>query len=67
MVPHMARQWMGADHRALVPASAMGGALLLLAADTAARTLSPHAELPVGIVTSLLGAPFFLFLLRREL
>jgi iron complex transport system permease protein len=66
IVPHLLRLLLGADHRALVPASALAGALLLLAADTLARTLAAPAEIPVGIVTALVGAPVFLWFLRRR-
>lgn len=66
IVPHLLRLVLGADHRGMVPASAAGGAVLLLAADTLARTVAAPAEVPVGIVTSLLGAPVFLWLLRRR-
>jgi iron complex transport system permease protein len=66
MTPHLLRLVVGADHRRLVPASALGGATLLILADLVARTVIAPAELPVGVVTALLGGPFFLFLLRRE-
>jgi iron complex transport system permease protein len=66
MTPHLLRLVVGADHRRLVPASALGGATLLILADVVARTVISPAELPVGVVTALLGGPFFLFLLRRE-
>ncbi len=59
------RLWLGADHRALVPGSLLVGAMLLLAADTVARTLVAPAEMPVGLLTSLFGAPWFLWLLYR--
>jgi len=65
VVPHLLRMVVGPDHRILLPASALGGAALLLWADVVARTLAPPAELPIGILTALLGAPFFLWLLRR--
>jgi iron complex transport system permease protein len=65
MVPHLARLVVGHGHRRLVPACALGGALLLVWADTLARTVREPVEVPVGIVTALLGAPFFLFLLHR--
>jgi iron complex transport system permease protein len=55
----------GPDHRTLIPYSMLGGAILLLISDTIARTIIAPTEIPVGIVTSLLGAPFFLFLLNR--
>jgi len=56
----------GPDHRLLLPASAFAGGSLLLLADVAARLVIAPAELPIGIVTALLGAPFFLYLLLRE-
>ena len=65
IVPHLLRLAFGPDHRLLVPASALGGAVLLVLADTAARTALAPNEIPVGVVTALLGVPFFLFLLRR--
>lgn len=65
VVPHLLRMVVGPDHRILLPASALGGAALLLWADVVARTLAPPAELPIGVLTALLGAPFFLWLLRR--
>jgi len=66
VVPHGARALVGADHRRLLPAAALGGGLLLTACDTLARSVHPSAEIPVGIVTALLGGPFFLYLLRRR-
>ena len=66
VVPHILRLLVGSDHRRLLPASALGGAALLVLADTAARSLAAPAELPVGIFTALLGGPLFLFLLRRN-
>jgi iron complex transport system permease protein len=66
VVPHLVRMWLGADHRWLLPGSALAGALLLLAADTAARTLVLPAEMPVGLLTSLLGSPWFLWLILKE-
>lgn len=65
VVPHILRMVMGPGHRALLPASALGGAVLLLAADTAARTVVPHADLPIGMLTALVGGPFFFWLIRR--
>jgi iron complex transport system permease protein len=64
--PHMARMMIGSDHRFLLPFSCLTGAVLLLAADTLARTVIQPTELPVGVVTSLLGVPFFLHLLIRS-
>jgi iron complex transport system permease protein len=66
VVPHLLRLLAGPDHRLLLPASLLGGASLLLLADTIARLLISPAELPLGIVTALLGAPFFLYLLIRR-
>ncbi|HZD16796.1 MAG TPA: iron ABC transporter permease [Actinomycetota bacterium] len=66
MTPHLLRLLIGADTRRLLPAAALGGATLLILADLAARTLIAPSELPVGVVTALLGGPFFLYLLRRE-
>ena len=66
MVPHIMRLLVGPDHRRLLPASALFGALLLLAADTAARTAMAPAEIPVGIITAAVGGPFFLYLLRSR-
>ncbi|MCQ4326783.1 iron ABC transporter permease [Pseudomonas stutzeri] len=65
VVPHLMRLLVGPDHRVLLPASALAGASLLLLADIVARMLLIPAELPIGIVTALLGAPFFLYLLLR--
>ncbi len=67
IVPHLLRLAVGTDHRLLVPASFLGGATFLVAADTVARTALAPAELPVGVVTALLGGPFFIWLLRRSL
>jgi len=66
IVPHALRLIVGPDHRVLLPASALGGAIFLTVADTAARLILQPAELQVGIVTALIGAPFFLFLLWRQ-
>ncbi|QLC77522.1 iron ABC transporter permease [Pseudomonas sp. LPB0260] len=65
VVPHLVRLLTGPDHRLLLPAAMLAGAALLLLADLAARLLLAPAELPIGIVTALLGAPFFLYLLVR--
>jgi ABC-type Fe3+-siderophore transport system, permease component len=65
IVPHIARRIGGANHRLLLPLSALTGALLLASADFAAQWLSYPSEIPVGIVTALMGVPFFLYLLRR--
>ena len=65
IVPHIVRLIWGPDHRSLLPLSAITGAILLILADTASRTLMAPSEIPVGVITAFLGAPFFLFLLRR--
>lgn len=65
VVPHLVRQVAGPDHRVLLPASLLAGASLLLFADLIARMALAPAELPIGIVTAFLGAPFFLYLLVR--
>jgi iron complex transport system permease protein len=65
IVPHIVRLIWGPDHRLLLPLSAITGAILLILADTASRTLISPSEIPVGVITAFLGAPFFLFLLRR--
>ncbi|MDO5754237.1 iron ABC transporter permease [Arthrobacter sp.] len=65
VVPHLIRIIAGPGHRLLLPASALGGALLVLLADLAARTLVTYSDLPLGMLTSLIGGPFFFWLLRR--
>ncbi len=66
VVPHMCRAIFGVNHQVLIPASALTGALLLIVADTLARTLFVPMEIPIGIVTSAVGAPFFLYLLWQQ-
>lgn len=66
IVPHLTRMLLGPDHRVLIPAAAVGGASFLIAADTLARTIISPSELPVGVVTAFLGAPFFIYLLRKR-
>ena len=66
VVPHLIRLSVGPDHRLLLPASALAGGTLLIAADIAARLVVAPAELPLGIVTALFGAPYFLWLLLRR-
>jgi len=65
MVPHMVRLTLGPDHRTLLPASLLGGAIVLVLADLIARTVLAPVEIPVGIVTALIGGPFFLWLLVK--
>lgn len=64
MAPHLARQFVGADQRRLIPVAMVSGALLLLIADTLGRTVASPAEVPVGVFSALIGAPWFLWLLR---
>ena len=66
VVPHLLRLTTGADHRRLLPASAMLGAALLIGADYLSRTIVAPAELPIGVITAAIGAPFFLWLLLRK-
>jgi iron complex transport system permease protein len=65
IIPHILRMILGPDHVRLLPATALAGALFLLMADTAARTVIAPSELPVGVLTAFIGGPFFLFLLRK--
>jgi cobalamin transport system permease protein len=65
LVPHLLRLVIGPDHRVLLPASALGGAIFLVITDTVARIVIQSQEIPVGIITSLLGGPFFLYLMWR--
>lgn len=66
MVPHFMRLVFGSDHRLLLPVSALFGASFLMVADTIARVVLAPAELPVGVITALCGAPYFIFLLKRK-
>jgi iron complex transport system permease protein len=65
IVPHVARLLLGPDHVRLLPVTALGGAIFLMLADTLARTVFAPSEVPVGVLLSFIGAPFFLFLLRK--
>ena len=65
IVPHLLRPLVGHRPSRLLPASALGGALLLLTADILVRLITPEAELKLGVVTALVGAPFFLYLIAR--
>lgn len=64
--PHIMRKLFGSDHRKLIPLSMICGSLLLLIADTLARTVISPSEIPVGIITSLIGVPFFVVVLKKE-
>lgn len=66
LMPHIMRFFMGSDSILLVPSSALGGGALLCIADLISRSLMPPMELPAGVVTAIIGAPYFLFLLRRK-
>jgi iron complex transport system permease protein len=66
VVPHLLRLLIGPSHHLLLPGAALLGATLLVIADSLARTLAAPAELPIGIVTAAIGAPFFLHLLLRQ-
>lgn len=66
IVPHMMRMIVGPDHRVLIPASALGGAIFLILTDALARTLAAPLEIPVGALTALVGSPYFIYLLRRK-
>lgn len=66
LVPHIARFFLGSDSRLLVPASAVMGGALLCIADLIGRSVLPPMELPAGIITAIIGAPYFLYLLRRK-
>ena len=65
IVPHIIRLLIGPDHRLLIPASTLGGSIFLLLCDLIGRTIVAPGELGVGIITSIIGAPYFLFLLNR--
>jgi len=67
LVPHVMRMIFGTDYRMLLPAAAFGGAIAVVIADTAARTIAAPSELPVGAITAIAGAPLFIYLLRRRL
>ncbi|WIV11816.1 iron ABC transporter permease [Proteiniborus sp. MB09-C3] len=66
IVPHLFRLLFDADHKMLLPVSAIGGGIFLLLSDTLARTIVPGTEIPVGIITSIFGGPFFLYLLKKS-
>ena len=66
VVPHLVRILCGADHRLLLPVSALGGGILLMVADTVARTVVAPEEIPVGVITALIGGPFFIYLLMTR-
>jgi len=67
LVPHIMRWFFGSDHRILLPTAALGGAIAVVIADTLARTVAAPADLPVGAMTAMAGAPLFIYLLRRRM
>ena len=66
IVPHMVRLIVGPDHKILIPASCLAGAVFLLWSDTIARTIIPTMDIPIGVITALAGAPFFGYLLKKR-
>lgn len=66
IVPHISRMLMGSEHKRLIPFAALMGATILLAADTIGRTIIAPYEIPVGVITTVFGGPFFLYLLRKD-
>jgi iron complex transport system permease protein len=66
LVPHVMRMLFGTDYRVVIPASAIGGAIIVVAADLLARTVVAPTELPVGAMTAIAGAPVFIYLMRRR-
>ena len=66
IVPHISRMLMGSEHKRLIPFAALMGSTILLAADTIGRTIIAPYEIPVGVITTVFGGPFFLYLLRKD-
>ncbi|MEH7662178.1 iron chelate uptake ABC transporter family permease subunit, partial [Bacillus velezensis] len=66
VIPHIARKIVGVTYRLIIPMSALLGAILLILADLASRTVSPPRELAIGIMVALVGVPFFLYIARKE-
>jgi iron complex transport system permease protein len=66
VIPHLLRLVVGPDHRVLVPASILGGGAFMVVCDILARTLPDQGEMPVGVITALIGAPLFIYLLKRS-
>ena len=67
IVPHLMRLIVGPDHRILLPSSTLAGTIFLLWADTVARSIIPLREIPIGVITAFIGAPFFAYLLKKRL
>lgn len=66
IVPHAVRLFVGPDHRKLIPLSVLTGGIFLLVADTIARTMFAPSEIPIGVMTAFIGAPYFIFLLQNS-
>ena len=66
VMPHLLRLTLGSDHRILVPACVLGGGAFLVVCDLLARILPKQGEMPVGVITAIIGAPLFIFLLKRS-
>ena len=66
VVPHVCRLLVGTDHRWMLPFAGLAGACLLLGADTLGRVVTPNSEIDVGIITPFIGAPFFIWIVRRQ-
>ena len=66
VMPHLLRLILGPDHRLLVPACILGGGTYMMLCDTIARVLSDQGEMPVGVITAMIGAPLFIYLLKRS-
>ncbi|EPZ58482.1 fecCD transport family protein [[Clostridium] sordellii ATCC 9714] len=66
IVPHISRMLMGSDHKFTIPFSIILGSMVLLVADTLGRTIGGAVEIPVGVIMSIVGGPFFLYLLRKR-
>jgi iron complex transport system permease protein len=66
MIPHMMRLIMGPNHKTLIPATCLAAAIFMIVCDTLSRTLFPPLEIPIGVITAILGAPTFIFLLKRK-
>lgn len=66
IVPHISRMLMGSEHKRLIPFAALMGSTILLAADTIGRIIIAPYEIPVGVITTVFGGPFFLYLLRKD-
>jgi iron complex transport system permease protein len=66
VIPHFARMFFGPDHKKIIPVALLGGGIFLIWADVLSRIIIPNAELPIGILVSMIGAPCFIYLLFRK-